>query len=671
MRSAGALFFFIAVAALFTGCAEEVEEPVGEPPPPPPPITVSITTPQAGALVGGGLLHVTGEVSGSAATVIQLNGVGVPAEGGHFSYFLPVEDGPLTITATEPDSSASDSVDVTVDAMPPVLAIDGPARGTVVATGSGVVMFVTASDETGLTRLEAAGQPLDPKAGPKWTVDVALVDGLNTLRVEAEDAAGNLSQEHVNVLSGHFEPPDVAMKEAVIIHMGAGALSGVTDLIGELTDTFDFLTVALASNPVVASDVADVHVTAFSLQPGTVVSVVPTKDRLEIGLTIKGLKLGGKIILGALGGTTFDITLDVATLTVLAPVGITAADGEFVVTLLEPTFDFEEPAISVKTEDGQGADSTAAIEGAALESIEELLTASALTQGAQVLQLVVAKLYEPFLLEVQGAEITLDLEAIAAEVDDHGVELRLSGVVAIDGESVVADDPGVLRPLNDTSPFVPRGPQVTVALSDDLANTVLHGIWRLGLLEFDVDQQTMDDLNAHLELVAGFLGGLTDMIGDGVDPETPMTVNLRALLPPILSDVPESDAVGIALGDGEIRFQTSKSWLVTGHLTLRMAAGALSADHDLTLDLFPFNTAFDLSSIDKTIKRQTEGTVEAFVSSFLEEIAPLLKQIVGNIGVPVFQGFTLEKLSVGDDATDGRYLVVRGSLHRVEAEASE
>jgi len=255
--------------------------------------------------------------------------------------------------------------------------------------------------------------------------------------------------------------------------------------------------------------------------------------------------------------------------------------------------------------------------------------------------------------------VTLQLTAASVLVTDGGLDLRLSGLAFVDGEPMKDQAVGVPR-TPDQPTYLPTGPDIAIGVSDDLLNGLLHALWRYGVTDLVVDEELIASTKSGLHLVAGFLGSLTELAG-GVDPEAPMTVWFDAPLPPAVVVPPTPGAVAVALGDLGLRFSTAGGDIATGYLNLRLAAGALSTNEGILLDLRPYLTGFDLALEDAAAKRQTEASIEPFVSTFLEELAPLLQSILGPVPLPSFAGLTLQDLSVGDDATGGAYLVVRGT----------
>ncbi len=644
------------------GCSKTVEG--GVPLPIPDPVQVRILSPAEGSIVGGVRILVAGEVAPTSLTSVLINGLSAPAESGEFAAWIDVEDGLNTVTVVHPESGASSAVSFTVDTLPPRLEIVSPARGTFSHEAASVALTLSAQDESGIARVEAAGQLLDAAAGPQWTTQATLGVGVNTLIVEVEDALGNVATEHVNVLNGAFQPPQDGLTDAVVVHMGPDALRAFESVAGTLVDKLDYTGLAAGLNPLLDTSLATVTVDKVSLLPNTEVGFVAGKGTLGLTLVLYGLSAEAQV---AALGVDWDAALTIEQTTITVPIEINTVDGAFDAALQEPTFEFTTPEVTV-SDGGGGETGSAVVEGPVLESLEKLLTKTVLKHGIQMLDNALLKLTTPFSYTIAGFEATVQLSALAAEVGDHGVELRLSGTLSVDGEVVTPpqDDPGVFRTA-DTTVYRPRSSLLTLALSDDLVNTAGHAVWRLGGLNQVIDQTVVAGVKSKYELIAGFLVGLTDPKGLGVDSNAAVTVGFDAPLPPVLSGVPGTDAVGLVIGDLALEFRVDGQPRVTGFVTAGFSGAALTQDGSLSLQVDTSRTVFDLSVGDPEIERKIETTFEPIVKHLFEELGPLWDELVGTVPVPQIGAFRPVNVSVGVDGTHGAYLVLRGSL--IEAEA--
>lgn len=190
---------------------------------------VAISTPQDGAILGGGIsTFVVGGTAGDAGSWVtevglSLPGGGSPAAEGispwSYAWTLPA-DGVHTLSATAEDAvghaSAVASATVTVDNTAPTAAFTSPADGAFINDPSGQGALVTIAggvtdNLTGVQRLQiqiddrawvpvalAGGSPSDFPTSATWSYDWRLpggdaAQGRHTVRVRAFDRAGNPS----------------------------------------------------------------------------------------------------------------------------------------------------------------------------------------------------------------------------------------------------------------------------------------------------------------------------------------------------------------------------------------------------------------------------------------------------------------------------------------------
>ncbi len=642
-------------ALLLSACAEDVTG--GFPLPPVADVEVAILEPAAGSAHGGARLFVRGTIEHAGSTYVEVNGVAAPAEGGTFAAWVDSVDGENTVVVVHPATGASASVVVLVDKRPPLLTVSSPARGTFVAGPQAVSVSLTAYDEGGLSAVTVGGEALDLNAGPDWTTDWAVGSGPNTLVIEAVDALGNVASEHLNVVAGPFGGLDDELEDAVVVHLGPSALRSFEAVVAAAADALDYTALAAASNPIVDSSLATVTVGEVTIAPGTQIGFETAPDRIRMTLVLFDWSVEATVTIPAVD-TTWDGALHVPKTTVIVPIDVQQTDGVFTASIDTPTFDFESPQITLSDPNGN-APGTAVVEGPVLQTLEQLLTDTALQQGVALMDQTLAMLTTPDSRTIGGFDVGVQLTALEADVDDHGLELRLSGHLNIAGESIVPPegDPGPVATASDVD-YRPRSDIATVAMSDDLLNTLAYGLWRVGGLSKNVNDQVLSGVTEN-PLIAGFLTGLLDPKAPIADPEAPLSIALHAPLPPIVAGVEPGDAVGI---DVQLDLKVGVQPPITGHLTAAFTAAALSTGDVLKLLLDTEHTTFDLSVGDPEIERRLEATFEPTAKHLLGELGPLFDALIGAVPVPQLGAFRPVNLSVSADGTKGQYVVLRGGL---------
>ncbi len=673
-RLVAALCFAVSVGVV--GCGAEPVAAAASAVSPAP--TVAFTAPVDGSLVRGSIVRVSG--TAAHTTELRVNGQVVPVQSGTFTLELPFQDGPVEVTAeaTGPGGVSRATAVFEVDGTPPALALATPGRATSLPTAPGALqtpvgVSFSAFDERGLTAVTLTGSDTSADAAGGGSVELKVPPGLSLLRATATDAAGNLARETVAVLAGDFRPATELLPDAVVVHVGPAAFAAIARAAEQVVDDLDVEAFALAKNPFVDSGTVRLEVTAASLNAPTEVAFSLAQDGLSLTAALNGVHLAvaAKVTV-ATEPALFEIDIQVPRLAATVPVRITTDTSleppVFDVTLLPPTFDIVDPIVTVTAQDGTPVPDTGFIQGEVLATLETLVSSLVTQYGQEPLRVATAALTSPIEVPFGGAPIVVDLEAIEATVATTGLDLRLGGVVFIDGASAVPVDPGVYR--TPTSPALAlTSDDLAFALSDDLVNTVLHEAWRRGALDYRVDQSLLDGAKAELDLVAGFLGGLTDLLGDSVNPEAPLGLDLGASLPPIMQPG-GSGLVTLGLGDATLGFVVGSAPggplpvepLGSGYVSVFLAVGVEARGEEVALTLDLVESAFDLDLTDPKAKRTAEADIEPFVEAFLGELGPLLGSLLAPFKLPAIAGFQPYGVSVGDEGTAGGFLVVHALI---------
>ncbi|MFA1822388.1 S8 family serine peptidase [Virgibacillus oceani] len=164
-----------------------------------------ITVPEAGLVTNEEEIVVEGTGTPNTTVHIESNGntvgTGNADESGEFSIDAALEEGEnalQAITLVDDDPvAASDLVSVVLDTVAPELSIDSPEDGEKIAEKS-VVVEGTAYDQH-LDRIEVEGTEADIDEGGKYTAEVPLETGEQTIEVTAYDTAENTTGESVTV----------------------------------------------------------------------------------------------------------------------------------------------------------------------------------------------------------------------------------------------------------------------------------------------------------------------------------------------------------------------------------------------------------------------------------------------------------------------------------------
>ncbi|HYA10849.1 MAG TPA: Ig-like domain-containing protein [Thermoplasmata archaeon] len=194
---------FIVVATDTAGNRAEAEVSVTVETTPP---AISISSPTSGAVTNDSVAKVTGTTEPGAS--VSVNGVmAAVSPTGSFSVVITLSEGANTLTATAKDAagnSASTSVFVTLDTLPPPLTISSPAAGP---TNHSAVTVAGTTEAGATVTVDGAAVTVGPTGA--FSTVVTLPDGPHTFVVVATDTAGNRAEADVSV-TVETTPPTLA-----------------------------------------------------------------------------------------------------------------------------------------------------------------------------------------------------------------------------------------------------------------------------------------------------------------------------------------------------------------------------------------------------------------------------------------------------------------------------
>ena len=171
------------------------------------PLTVAITSPAAGAVLGSTSVTVQGTTSIGLPVQVQVNGVAAAVSTGQFTAQLTLAEGSRTITAVATDAAgrtATTDRAVTIDASDPGITITSPTPG-VVTNAAQVHVAGTAADSTAVT--VAVNGVNAPLSNGQFAVDLPTgADGTLVISAVATDAAGHAVTRTVSLVVDRTAP---------------------------------------------------------------------------------------------------------------------------------------------------------------------------------------------------------------------------------------------------------------------------------------------------------------------------------------------------------------------------------------------------------------------------------------------------------------------------------
>ncbi len=158
------------------------------------PPALTPTSPGSGTITNQTSINVGGTVSDASAVTVTANGTPLSVVGGAFSGSVPLTEGLNTISIVATDTVGNSSTQILTvrrDTAPPMLTVAQPAD-SLITSQSTVTVQGTVIDSTTIS-LKVNGSVVTVGSDGSWTTQVTLVEGFNTITIEATDAATNVS----------------------------------------------------------------------------------------------------------------------------------------------------------------------------------------------------------------------------------------------------------------------------------------------------------------------------------------------------------------------------------------------------------------------------------------------------------------------------------------------
>lgn len=202
-------------------------------------LAVRLSSPANGAYLGTKSVTFSGTVTGTGIASVTVNGVSATLSGFRFSTGpITLREGENTITVVATDHFARRvtlTASIHVDITKPTIAITRPASGSIL-NSSIVDVAGTVTDASPVWVLvngKAAGQ-----TSGAYTVQLGFDQGLGTVNVQAQDAAGNWSDKKTVSFTVDTTPPDslsvaatpsgwTSNRQPTITFSGRDAISGI------------------------------------------------------------------------------------------------------------------------------------------------------------------------------------------------------------------------------------------------------------------------------------------------------------------------------------------------------------------------------------------------------------------------------------------------------------
>ena len=629
---------------------------------PPANLGLEIAAPMPGAFVLRRVM-VSGKVTGvgpDQAPQVQVNGVDAQMTGYDFTAEVILDPGPQTIVATAAGLQAE--VEVIVDDTPPRIDIHAPARGTYIPEGQTTLNFSVTEDHA-LNRLTLDERDLDTALAPDYDLlGVALAPGLNIMQLEASDAAGNSSREHVAALHGPLRDPDEPIDSAIRAHIGVAGLAALGRVAAGLLDDQDLTELV----PELLNESGfEISVSTIDYRRPAEITLTPRPEVLDLAVVMRQFVLELELSIG--GRDAYSVGVGAGRIEVGAQIVPRVVDGELVTEIQDLQVDFFDldfefgglPEFEANPEDGQNL-----LE----EIVSDVLSEIVRQQLPDVMDQLLSRLAEPIDLELLGAILQLRLQPNVVVVSERGLSVRIDVQVALSNPAPM--EPRVDGYLGQVSAWdgVPATENFGLAVDDDLLNCVLYQVWRAGVLFPTIDQTLVREQGNSLNFVSAFFGTLVTRARPEVPRDAPLRTETSLPLPIVAGVRKGATGVGLELGIGDLLLQiitddADGNTLLTGRTSVRFN-GELSGRSEnglkLALEIGEVVSAFDV--LDADLRGRIENDIEGQIGELIALLGPAISEIVSDFELPTIDLVTIRDIALDAGGPDGDFILVVATL---------
>lgn len=408
------------------------------------------------------------------------------------------------------------------------------------------------------------GQPVTTSSDGSFSVELVVTPGMNYLTASAVSEDGEEVTTRQGLLVGANDDPNREVENAVAIHMGPAALSGLGQMVADSMQALDL------NSMLAGGGTGGIQVTRASYGNITA-DVFPGEGFLNIRIGINGVQLHIQGTVDILGNQTpISGVVRIGTLEINAPVNV-RADGNGGIAA-----DMNGGTANLRNFD-YDLDNTPGF----IEDIFEGMVEDMVRDGVQ--DALVGIELPPFLgpddlsqtLDLMGTQVDLGLAIKDVEVRTAGLQLWLSG----SARALSPRHDGYVMTAPSGRASLDPGTSLDLGLNEGFFSRLLYAAWAGGGLDFVMEP---GDPDAGVELKIGLLKSALGDAADVLDPETPVTIQARSLYPPIVSTQGGEKPLVIEMSDMLLGFSANSRPLFTASIHLSMEIG-LSAAEDGSL----------------------------------------------------------------------------------------
>jgi len=580
--------------------------------------------------------------------------------------------GIFTVTATSEYGSFTDSKNVTVkDESQPTIQIDYPDRGTWNMASSIDYSGTVIDEHSDITSLKLNGTPLTLYPGNTFFGSIPAHEGVNILKFEAVDTYDNKQLTTRTVLRGGKWPKDTPIDKGIGARINQETLDLLDSIIEDYVNNLDLMSF-LPPNPVVSGDINGpwgiwlgsyaVDILSITKTPLNL-SIIPQSDGLHLTGSFSSLSVGIRVYgsLPIVGGYDESGTATANNVSVTARIVLGASGGNLTVTIADLNVSIGSINIDFL---GFLGDLLGYLIDAFKSFIEDELESILMEQLPPLIDNFLQDLDLSASFELMpGYQFNFNASFDSVLHDTEGVTLWLDPQISsavhggvqpeFDG-SYWSDHPQPL--MNHFIPGTSTPYGFGFVVSDEILNQALFELYRSGILSQDI---TSDLLNTSI------LGILMPQFLQ-IAPNAPVIMRLRPLLPPIFHVGPIQDEkaleTSLQWGDLILEFWVDVPNVKEEVEAFKVAVAmivpiALSIDPTNNKIHITFDTAnwdFNADLFEEPTLDFNDTVVENWIPGIVELILPFLANLIGEIPIPSFSGYTiiidgLESVGEGED----------------------
>jgi hypothetical protein len=463
-----------------------------------------------------------------------------------------------------------------------------------------------------------------------FTADVDVPDGGTLLETVAFSDDGGTATDARAVQVGQRRPVGTNIERAVTASLSADTFARLADAAGPIVESTNLEALLAPLQPMadLGDSIANVKLSITRLRFDDVrFSLVPVAGGLQFAAMIDGLDVAAN---AAYGGTlvpdgTTAVTATADRLVIAGTLVVTpAGTAGFTTRIASPNVTTTNLQLQAS---GLVGSILSLLNNNLSSTIRDVTTRGAELALQPLINEAFGALAGPQRFEILGEQLELQASPSAVMFSPAGALVTLDLAARIAGSE---SSPGYIFTPNGT-PQMDVGDGVRVGLADDLVNSLLAQVHAIGLLDI------------HLEEDLGVFD----------------TVDIRLLLPPMISADSADGAMRLVLGDMIASFSDDGTEVIRAAVNAQVDLEVLRGDDPQQIAL-EFGQVRLFVNILDTMTTGGAGDLSGAAAAGIDVQLDSLSEFLITVPVPSVAGVSLDSLALH---ADSGYVVVSGQIH--------